>query len=82
MTFKIFQFAERSLAHHLLDEYGGPSAQYHIALARLKLQKRNLEEAEESLKEALQFDHQVRYQIPDTSYQKITESMRNGLIRT
>ena len=63
------QFTERALAHHLLDDYGGPSAQYHIALARLKLQKRILEEAEESLKEALQFDHQV-YPIVKVSQKK------------
>ena len=53
------QFTERALAHHLLDVSGGPSAEYHIALARLKLQKDQLQEAEESLKEALQFDYQV-----------------------
>ena len=55
-----FQFTERALAHHLLDPLGGTNAQYHIALARLKLQKHQMDEAEESLKEALQFDHQVR----------------------
>jgi len=54
------QFAERALAHHLLDPVGGPSAEYHISLAHLKLQKHQMEEAEKSLQEALQFDHQVR----------------------
>ena len=65
------QFTERALAHHLLDDYGGPSAQYHIALARLKLQKRILEEAEESLKEALQFDHQVHFYCESPSKRKV-----------
>ncbi len=54
-----FQFAERALGHHLLDNNGGPSAEYYISLARLKLQKHLLDEAEENLKEALQVDHQV-----------------------
>ena len=67
------QFTERALAHHLLDDYGGPSAQYHIALARLKLQKRILEEAEESLKEALQFDHQV-YPVVKVSKKKVIQT--------
>ncbi len=53
------QFTERALAHHLLDPIGGPSVEYHLSLARLKLQKHDMEEAEESLKEALQFDHEV-----------------------
>ncbi|KAK2186875.1 hypothetical protein NP493_185g01050 [Ridgeia piscesae] len=55
---KAMPFTERALAYHLLEPMGGPSAEYHIALARLKLQKRQLEEAAESLQEALQFDHQ------------------------
>ena len=61
--FSLFvQFAERALAHHLLDPLGGPSAAYYISRARLELQKQEpdtVEEAEKSLKEALQFDHQV-----------------------
>lgn len=32
---------------------------YHIAFARLKLQKKETTDAEESLNEALQFDYQV-----------------------
>jgi len=48
------------LAHELLSPMGGATAHYHIALARVKLQKRELEEAEESLNEALQFDYQVK----------------------
>lgn len=56
------QFAERALAKHLLEDgpTGGPSAEYHIALARLLLQKQQLEEAEYNLNQALQYDHQVR----------------------
>ena len=57
---KAMQFAERTLAHHLLDALGGPSARYYICLATLKLQRQLMEEAEEALKEALQFEHQVR----------------------
>jgi hypothetical protein len=38
---------------------GGPTSQYHIAFARLKLQKKETADAEESLNEALQFDYQV-----------------------
>ena len=56
----LFQFTERALAHELLSPMGGATAHYHIALARVKLQKRELEEAEESLNEALQFDYQVQ----------------------
>ncbi|XP_052768283.1 cilia- and flagella-associated protein 70-like isoform X5 [Mya arenaria] len=58
---KAVPFTERALAHELLSPMGGATAQYHIALARVKLQKRELEEGEESLNEALQFD----YQNPD-----------------
>ena len=57
---KAMQFAERTLAHHLLDALGGPSARYYICLATLKLQRQLMEEAEEALKEALQFEHQVQ----------------------
>lgn len=59
--FWCWQFTERSLAHELLLPTGGPTAIYHIAYARLKLQKHELDEAEESLNEAMQFDHQVIY---------------------
>lgn len=47
------------MAHELLSPMGGLTAQYHISLARVKLQKNDLKEAEESLNEALQFDYQV-----------------------
>ncbi|XP_071963132.1 cilia- and flagella-associated protein 70-like [Antedon mediterranea] len=55
---KAMQFCERALAHELLAPKGGPSAIYYIALARLKLQKKELEEAEESIKEALVISNQ------------------------
>ncbi|XP_053401426.1 cilia- and flagella-associated protein 70-like isoform X42 [Mercenaria mercenaria] len=58
---KAVPFTERALAHELLSPMGGLTAHYHIALARVKLQKSDLKEAEESLNEALQFD----YQNPD-----------------
>lgn len=38
---------------------GGPTSGYHINYARLKLQKKEYKEAENSLDEALQFDYQV-----------------------
>ncbi|KAL5008723.1 hypothetical protein ScPMuIL_014304 [Solemya velum] len=73
---KAIPFTERSLAHELLLPTGGPTAIYHIAYARLKLQKHELDEAEESLNEAMQFDHQnpdawalmghVKYMAGDT----------------
>nr|XP_006824936.1 PREDICTED: tetratricopeptide repeat protein 18-like [Saccoglossus kowalevskii] len=55
---KAHQFCERALSHELLSPTGGPSAPYYVALARLKLQKKELGEAEESLREALVLDHQ------------------------
>ncbi|KAL3873547.1 hypothetical protein ACJMK2_036646 [Sinanodonta woodiana] len=58
---KAIPFTERCLAHELLCPMGGPTAAYHISLARLKLQKKELSEAENSINEALQFD----YQNPD-----------------
>ena len=63
LLFVCYQFTERALAHELLSPVGGPTAQYHISLARVKLQKRVLNEAEESLNEALQFDYQVNLQL-------------------
>ncbi|XP_052275784.1 cilia- and flagella-associated protein 70-like isoform X5 [Dreissena polymorpha] len=58
---KAVPFTERALAHELLSPLGGATALYHISLARVKLQKRELHQAEDSLNEALQFD----YQNPD-----------------
>ncbi|KAL4238526.1 Cilia- and flagella-associated protein 70 [Mactra antiquata] len=74
---KAVPFTERALAHELLSPMGGLTAQYHISLARVKLQKNELKEAEDSLNEALQFDYQnpdvwalmghVMYLVNDTS---------------
>lgn len=47
------------MAHELLSPMGGPTSGYHINYARLKLQKKEYKEAENSLDEALQFDYQV-----------------------
>ncbi|XP_056020636.1 cilia- and flagella-associated protein 70-like isoform X2 [Ostrea edulis] len=58
---KAIPFTERALAHELLSPMGGPTSAYHINYARLKLQKKEYKEAENSLDEALQFD----YQNPD-----------------
>ncbi|XP_078315723.1 cilia- and flagella-associated protein 70-like isoform X16 [Crassostrea virginica] len=58
---KAVPFTERALAHELLSPMGGPTSGYHINYARLKLQKKEYKEAENSLDEALQFD----YQNPD-----------------
>jgi Flp pilus assembly protein TadD len=55
---KALTFSERSLAKHLLEPLGGQSCSYYIAMAKLHLQKGQMEEAEEALKEAVQFDHQ------------------------
>ncbi|XP_052097650.1 cilia- and flagella-associated protein 70-like isoform X3 [Mytilus californianus] len=77
---KAIPFTERALAHELLSPAGGPTSQYHIAFARLKLQKKETTDAEESLNEALQFDYQnpdawalmghVKYMIGDTENAK------------
>lgn len=74
---KAVPFTERALAHELLTPEGGPTANYHISYSRLKLQKKEFDDAEESLNEALQFDHQnpdawalmghVKYMKGDTS---------------
>ncbi|XP_064621218.1 cilia- and flagella-associated protein 70-like isoform X2 [Lineus longissimus] len=77
---KAMPFTERALAHELLDPMGGPTAAYHIAFARLKLQKKEFEDAEDSLNEALQLDYQnadawsimghVKYMLGDTTNAK------------
>ena len=56
----ISQLTERALGLHLTDHLGGESAEYHICMARMLLQKHAEEEAEEWLKQALECDHQVR----------------------
>ncbi|XP_048244462.1 cilia- and flagella-associated protein 70-like isoform X2 [Haliotis rufescens] len=55
---KAVPFTERALGHELLSPMGGPTPGYHIALAKLKLQKREFAAAEEQLSEALQTEHQ------------------------
>ena len=47
------------MAHELLTTTHGKTPAYHIATARLKLQKEEYDEAEESLNAALQVEHQV-----------------------
>ena len=58
---KAIPFAERALGIQLLaaSNEGGPTADFHIAMARLKLQKKELQDAEEELNDALQLDFQV-----------------------
>ena len=58
---KAIPFTERALGIQLLNasNEGGPSADFHIAMARLKLQKKELADAEEELNDALQLDYQV-----------------------
>ena len=46
------------MARELVSPTGGPSCQYHIILARIKLAKNKLEEAEKHCNEALMFDYQ------------------------
>ncbi|RUS91269.1 hypothetical protein EGW08_000981 [Elysia chlorotica] len=55
---KAIPFTERALGHELVTCEGGPNAEYHIAMARLRLQKGEYADAQESLNEALQFDFQ------------------------
>lgn len=52
------QFTERALGHELLT-CSGPNIDFHIALARLRLQTGDYTEAEDSLNEALQIDFTV-----------------------
>ncbi|XP_013406723.1 cilia- and flagella-associated protein 70 isoform X2 [Lingula anatina] len=51
-------FTERALAHELLSPSGGPSADYHITLARLHIHKKEFPGARLALNEALQIDHE------------------------
>ncbi|XP_022106996.1 cilia- and flagella-associated protein 70-like isoform X2 [Acanthaster planci] len=55
---KALQFCERTLAHELLDPRGGPSVAYFVALARFKLQRKEFEEAQDSLNQALLLNYQ------------------------
>lgn len=59
---KATQFCERALAHELINPTGGPTQLYHVALARLHLQKKEYDDAEKSLTQALVLD----YQDPDS----------------
>ena len=47
------------MAKELVNSSGGPSCQYHILLARIKLVRNQLEEAEKHCNDALLFDYQV-----------------------
>ncbi|KAK7103909.1 hypothetical protein V1264_018705 [Littorina saxatilis] len=55
---KAVPFTEQALAHELLTTPSGKTPAYHIATARVKLQKEEYEEAEQSLNDALQVEHQ------------------------
>ncbi|KAL8611122.1 hypothetical protein ACOMHN_064412 [Nucella lapillus] len=55
---KAVPFTEQALAHELLTTPNGKTPRYHLALARLRLQKEDYENAEHSLNEALQVQHQ------------------------
>ena len=47
------------MAKELVNPTGGPNGQYHIFLARIKLAKNQLEEAEKHVTESLSYDYQV-----------------------
>ena len=53
------QMAESALAHELVASNGSPSADYYLALGRLKIQQKEFAEAEENLKQAMVLKHQV-----------------------
>ena len=57
------QFTEQALAHELLTSESGKTPAYHLATARLQLQKEEYREAEETLTAALQAQHQVNTDI-------------------
>lgn len=46
------------MARELVNPNGGPSCQYHIILAKIKLAKNQLDEAEKHCNAALMFDYQ------------------------
>ncbi|KAM4697702.1 cilia- and flagella-associated protein 70 [Rhinophrynus dorsalis] len=52
------QFVQRALAHELLSPDGGPSCQYHLMCAQMHLQRKEFDEANQSLQEASHIDHQ------------------------
>ena len=47
------------MAKELLNPNGGPNGQYHVLLAKIKLAKNQLEEAEKHITESLAYDYQV-----------------------
>lgn len=53
-----FAWAEKCMAKELVSPHGGPSCQYHIILAKIKLAKSQLEDAEKHCNDALMFDYQ------------------------
>ncbi|GAB1597897.1 cilia- and flagella-associated protein 70-like [Argonauta hians] len=53
IKYKIFSFAERPLAHELLQSTSKPSIQYFWCLAQICIAKKEFDEAEKYLKEAL-----------------------------
>lgn len=54
------------MAKELVSPTGGPSCQYHIMLAKIKLAKNELDEAEKHCCEALSIDYLVRIFIHST----------------
>ena len=52
-----------ALAQELMDPSGGTSGAYHLAMARVQLQKEQFKDAEESIQEALQHSYQVRVHV-------------------
>lgn len=58
---KAIPFTERALSIQLLisAKEGGTTPEYHIAMARLKLQRKELQMVGEELNAALQLDFQV-----------------------
>lgn len=51
------------MAKELVSPTGGPSCQYHIMLAKIKLAKNELDEAEKHCCEALSIDYLVRLNL-------------------
>ncbi|XP_039248406.2 cilia- and flagella-associated protein 70-like [Styela clava] len=58
LDMKALKFAEIALSHELLDPLGGPGAEYHVALARLHMMRKEYTQAEENLNHATRIDHQ------------------------
>jgi hypothetical protein len=59
IEYNAFPWAEKCLAKELVNPKGGPSCEFHVLLARVKLAKSQLEEAEKHCCSALSFDYQV-----------------------